>query len=103
MAVLPLTTNVAATGVPPAVRARVKLVALSEELLMASEKVTDIDELSATPVAAFEGDVSETVGGVVSGVGSAVAGPTNVGSPLSSSPVAPPPQPKRPRVANTAA
>ena len=103
MAVLPFTTTVAATGVPPAVRARVKLVLLSEELFIASEKVADIEEFSARPVAAFEGEVSDTVGGVVSegALGGAV-GPANRGT-ASSSPAAPPPQPDRPRIANTAA
>ena len=43
-----------------------KLAALSVEFVIASEKVADTEEFSAAPVAAFAGDVSDTVGGVVS-------------------------------------
>jgi len=48
MAVVPLAMTVPATGAPPAVRTSVKLLIFSEELFIASEKVTDIDEFTAT-------------------------------------------------------
>ena len=66
MAVVALTFTVPVTAAPP-VFASVKLVVVSVELLIASEKVADTEAFSATPVAAFAGDVESTVGGVVSG------------------------------------
>ena len=58
------TITVPVTAVPPAVGASVKLVVFSEEFFIALEKVTNIDEFSATPIAAFDGDVLDTLGGV---------------------------------------
>jgi hypothetical protein len=40
---------------------------VSVELVIGSEKVADTGEFSATPVATFAGDITDTVGGVVSG------------------------------------
>jgi hypothetical protein len=67
IAVLPLRFTAPATAAPPAVGLRVKLAVFSVELVIASVKVADTEELSVTPVAAFAGDVEDTVGGVVSG------------------------------------
>ena len=61
--VLPLTLTVPVIGLPPAVGLRVKLAALSVEFVIASVKVADTEEFSATPVAALAGDVEDTVGG----------------------------------------
>jgi hypothetical protein len=44
----------------------VKEAALSVEVVIASEKVAETEELVAMPVAAFAGAVAETVGGVES-------------------------------------
>ena len=93
IAELLLATTCPVIAAPPDVRTRVKLEVLNEELIIASEKVTDIDEFSNMPVAAFDGDVSETVGGVVSESPAS----TNC-SGASSAP--PPPQPKRLRLAS---
>jgi hypothetical protein len=68
VALFPLTFTVPVTATPPAVVASLMLAVFSVESCIASEKVTDIGEFSPTPVAAFDGEVSETVGGVVSGV-----------------------------------
>ena len=70
LAVLTLTVTVPAIAPPAAVGvgvgARVKLAAVSVEFVIASEKVAEIAELGATPVAALAGKVESTVGGVVS-------------------------------------
>jgi hypothetical protein len=66
LAALPVTLTVPLTAAPPEVVASVKLALVSVEFVIASEKVADTDEFSATPVAAFAGDVEDTVGGVVS-------------------------------------
>jgi hypothetical protein len=66
VAVLLLTLNVPDTGAPSAVLARLKLVLFSVKLFIGSEKVAETDELNATPVVAFAGEVEDTVGGVVS-------------------------------------
>jgi len=67
VAVVPLTFTVPLTAAPPFVVATLKLVVVSVELSIASEKVADTEVFSATPVAEFAGDVESTVGGVVSG------------------------------------
>ena len=72
VAVLPLTFTVPVTAVPPEVVASLKLAVVSVELVIASENVADTEEFSATPVAAFAGDVADTVGGVVSGAAAVV-------------------------------
>jgi hypothetical protein len=69
VAVLPLTFTVPVTATP---LASVKLAVVSVEFVIGSEKVADTEELSATPVAPFAGDVEDTVGGVVSGTGPVV-------------------------------
>lgn len=51
---------------PPTVSTNVKEAALSVEVAIASENVTETEELVATPVAAFAGAVAETDGGVES-------------------------------------
>jgi len=79
VAVVPVMFTVPVTAVPPVVVASVKLGFVSVELVIGSEKVADTEEFSATPVAAFAGDVDDTVGGVVSG-------------PAGSPPPPPPPQ-----------
>ena len=66
VAVLLLTFTVPLIAAPPVVVTRVKLAVCSVELVIASEKVADTDEFVATPVAAFAGDVADTIGGVVS-------------------------------------
>jgi hypothetical protein len=66
VAVLPLTFTVPATAVPPEVVATVKLAVLKVAFVIVSEKVADTGEFSATPVAAFAGEVADTVGGVIS-------------------------------------
>jgi hypothetical protein len=66
VAVLPLTFTVPATTVPPEVVTTVKLAVLKVAFVIASEKVADTGEFSATPVAAFAGEVADTVGGVIS-------------------------------------
>src|SRR4051794_18063211 len=67
VAVLPLTLNVPVTIAPSAALAKLKLVVFSVELVIASEKVAETDELSATAVEALTGEIEDTVGGVVSG------------------------------------
>ena len=64
--VLPLTFAVPINGTPSAVDSKRKFAALSVELVMASEKVAETEEFVAMPVAAFAGEVADTVGGVVS-------------------------------------
>jgi hypothetical protein len=101
IAVSPLTTTGPVIAVPPAEGLRVKLAAVSVEFVIDSEKVAETEAFGATPVAAFDGDVSDTVGGVVSGAEGTV-GPamfpssTGVSSPLPP----PPPQPNRLRLAS---
>ena len=95
IAVVLLAITVPATAAPP-VRLKVKLEVFSEELLIASENVTDIDEFINTPVSVFDGNVSDTVGGVVSEV--SIAGNDDVAS--STTPL---PHPERLRPANRAA
>ncbi len=51
---------------PPTASINVKEAALSVEVVIASEKVAETEELVAMPVAAFAGAVAETVGGVES-------------------------------------
>ncbi len=104
-AVVLLVLTVPLTAAPPAVGRRVKLAVLSVERVIASEKVTETEELNVTPVAALSGDVSDTVGGVVSegitgALGAALNPGDTTGSPWS---WACPPQPDRPRLASTAA
>ncbi len=72
VAVLPLMLTVPESAAPPAVGLRVKLEVFSVESVIASEKVADTDEVSATPVAALAGDTEDTVGGVVSGAAAVV-------------------------------
>ena len=66
LAVLPVTLTVPLTDAPPGIVASVKLALVSVEFVIASEKVADTEEFSVTPVAAFAGDVEDTIGGVVS-------------------------------------
>lgn len=67
LAVLPLMLTVPLTTAPPEVMASVKVAIVSEEFVIASEKLADIEEFNAIPVAAFDGIVADTIGGVVSG------------------------------------
>jgi hypothetical protein len=67
VAVLPLTLTRPLTAVPSEVFAKVKLALVSVAFVIASEKVADTEEFSATPIAPFAGDVADTIGGVVSG------------------------------------
>jgi len=67
VAVVPVTFTVPVNAVPPFVVASVKLAVVSVELVIGSEKVADTEEFSATPVTPFNGEVEDTVGGVVSG------------------------------------
>jgi hypothetical protein len=66
VAVLPLMLTRPPLAVPSEA-ARMKLAVVRVEFLIASEKVADTEEFSATPVSAFAGDVADTIGGVVSG------------------------------------
>jgi hypothetical protein len=66
VAAFPLTFTVPVTAVPLVV-ASLTLAVVSVALVMASEKVAEIVAFVATAVAAFAGDVKDTVGGVVSG------------------------------------
>jgi len=72
VAVLPATFTVPETAAPEAVLTRVKVVVVSVEFVIASENVADTEEFNVTPVAAFEGDVADTVGRVVSGAAAVV-------------------------------
>jgi hypothetical protein len=72
LAVFPLMLTVPLTGAPPEVVASVKLAVVNVEFVIASEKVAEIEEFSATAVAAFAGDMETTVGGVVSGAAAVV-------------------------------
>jgi hypothetical protein len=67
VAVLPLMLTRPLVAAPSEVVTRVKLVVVSVEFVIASEKVADTEEFSATPLAAFAGDVADTIGAVVSG------------------------------------
>src|SRR5689334_3864411 len=60
------------TTSPPEVCVRMKVVFVSVAFVIASEKVADTAESSATPVAASAGETADTVGGVVSGTGPVV-------------------------------
>lgn len=75
VAVVPLTFTMPPSVAPPAVRLRVKLVVFSVAFVIASERVTDTDEFSATSVAPISGNVSDTAGGVVSGAAAVVKFP----------------------------
>jgi len=72
VAVLPLTSTVPPTATPPEVVASLKLALVSVAFVIASVKVADTDVSNATPVAAFTGEVADTVGGVVSGTAAVV-------------------------------
>lgn len=72
VAVLPLTLTRPLRAAPSDVFATVKLAVVRVAFVIASEKVADTEEFSATPVAPFAGDVADTVGGVVSGTGPVV-------------------------------
>lgn len=100
VAVLPFIPTTPATGTLPAVDFRVKLAALTVELVTASEKVADMAEFKATPVAPFDGDVSDTIGGVLSCTDAPL---TNPGINGGAFPFPPPPQLDKPRLATTAA
>lgn len=65
-AVFPVMVTLPPTTVPPDVLTTVKLVDVSEVVVIASENVAEIAEFNATPEAAFAGETDETVGGVVS-------------------------------------
>jgi hypothetical protein len=66
VAVLPLTLTVPATGIPSVVVTKVKLPLFNVVLVIASENVADIEELTATLDAVFAGEVEETNGAVIS-------------------------------------
>jgi hypothetical protein len=66
LTVLPLTVIVPGITAPPTVSTNVKVAAFNVEVAIASEKVAETEELVAMPVAAFAGEVAETVGGVES-------------------------------------
>jgi hypothetical protein len=70
--VLPLTLTVPVTAVPVDVAASRTLAVVRVELLIGSENVAETEEFVAIPVAAFDGDVATTVGGVVSGAAAVV-------------------------------
>jgi len=73
VAVLPLTTTVPEIlGLPAVSRLNVNVEVFSVEFFIASEKVAETEEFSATPTPPLGGDVADTVGGVVSGVGPVV-------------------------------
>ena len=72
VAILPLTPTVPVIVAPPAAGLRVMLAVFNVEFVIGSEKVADIEEFVATPVATFAGDVVDTVGGVVSGAAAVV-------------------------------
>lgn len=63
----PLPLTVPATAALFDVLTSLKLAVLSVEFFIASEKTTDIVEVSATPLAPLTGEVASTFGGVVSG------------------------------------
>jgi len=65
--------TVPVTGAPPVVVTRVKLAVVIVELVIGSEKVAETEELVATPVAPFAGEVADTVGGAKSGAAAGAA------------------------------
>lgn len=65
VAILPLTLTVPLTNTLPVVVFRMKVPVFSVDTAIASEKVAEIDEFAARPVAASAGDVTVIVGGVV--------------------------------------
>ena len=67
VAVLPLMFTPPLIAALPEVVIRVKLAVVNVALVIGLEKVADIEEFSATPVATLAGAVADTVGGVVSG------------------------------------
>src|SRR4029079_5023273 len=69
VAVFPLPVTTPLTAAPPAAGRSVKLDVFSVELLIASENVAEMVVFRPTPVSELSGDMSETVGGVVSGIG----------------------------------
>lgn len=85
-----------ATAAPLALTRR-KLPVVSVEFVIASEKVADTEALKATPVAAFAGEVADTVGGVPTGIVPELT--FGLESAEEPSPP-PPPQPARPSNAN---
>jgi len=72
VAVLPLTLTVPETAAPVDVAISRKLAVVRVELVIGSENVAETEEFVAMPVAAFDGDVATTVGGVVSGAAAVV-------------------------------
>lgn len=66
-AVVPVMLTAPATTAPPVVLTSVKLAPLSVELVIVSENAADTEVFVATLVAAFAGNVEDTVGGVISG------------------------------------
>ena len=70
--VLPLTLTVPVTAAPVDVAASRTLAVVRVELLIGSENVAETEEFVAIAVAAFDGDVAVTVGGVVSGAAAVV-------------------------------
>jgi hypothetical protein len=70
---LPLTVTVPEIlGLPAVTRLNVKVEMFNVEFVIASEKVAETEEFRATPIPLLGGDVADTVGGVVSGVGPVV-------------------------------
>ena len=67
VATVPTMFTVPVTAAPPVVVASVKLAVVIVELVIGSENVAETEELVATPVAPFAGEVADTVGGVKSG------------------------------------
>jgi hypothetical protein len=92
VAVVPLAVTMPATGAPPDTGRSVKLVLFIVELLIASEKVTDMVAFSPTSVSSFAGDVSDTVGCVVSAI---KGGSETVGAATKGVSTPPPPHPNR--------
>jgi len=70
--VLPLTLAVPETAAPVDVATNKKLAVVRVELLIGSENVAETEEFIAIPMAAFDGEVEITVGGVVSGAAAVV-------------------------------
>ena len=101
IAVSPLTTTGPVTVAPPAVGRKVKLAVVSVELVIDLEKVADTEEFKATLVSAFDGEVLDTDGGVVSeeSVMGATTFPSSTGG-FSPPAPPPPPQPNRLRLAS---
>jgi hypothetical protein len=92
VAVFPLLATTPLTAAPPVAGRSVKLALFSVELIIASENVAEMVVFSPTPVSEFSGDVSDTVGGVVSGTdGSA----ETLGAATKGASTPPAPQPDR--------